>query len=165
MPADPAAEPRPALNVLKYWPPVLLMIAAMYWASTDLFSDGNTRSIIERIGLSLHPRAQEAMLLALNYLVRKLAHFAEYALLAALLFRARRGDRGARWRWRWAAYTFSLACGWALLDEFHQAFTRTRGSSIYDSMLDAAGALVMLTAIALFYARKSPEPRRAASQT
>jgi VanZ family protein len=158
------AEPRLAIKVLKYWLPVLFMIGAMYYASTDVFSGDNTRNVIERIVLWFKPHTREYTLIKINYIVRKLAHFTEYAVLAALLFRAFRADSGVRWRWRWAAYSFNIAFGWALLDEFHQTFTHTRGGSFYDSLLDTTGALFMLTVIALFNSRKKSEVRSQKSE-
>jgi VanZ family protein len=136
----------------------------MYYASTDIFSGENTRSVVERIVLWLKPHTSQLTLMKINYAVRKLAHFTEYALLAALLFRAFRADSVWRWRWRWAAYTLNIAFCWALLDEFHQTLTHTRGGSIVDSLLDTSGALFMLTVIALFNARKKPEIRSQPSE-
>jgi len=139
-----------ATKIVRYWLPVLLMIGAMYYASTDIFSGENTRNVIERIVLWLRPHTSERALLKINYIARKMAHFTEYAILAALLFRAFRADSISRWRLRWAVYSFAVAVSWALLDEFHQRFTRTRGGSIYDSLLDSSGALFMLAVIAIF---------------
>lgn len=153
------AESSLTTRVLKYWLPVLFMIGAMYYASTDVFSGENTRNIVERIVLWFKPHTHEHTLMKINYLVRKLAHFTEYAVLAALLFRAFRADSRLGWRWRWAAYSFGMALIWALLDEFHQTFTHTRGGSIYDSLLDTSGALFMLTVIALVNYRKKSEVR------
>ena len=144
------AESSLTAKIVKYWLPVLLMIGVMYYASTDVFSGENTRNIIERIVLWLRPHTSERALMKINYMARKMAHFTEYAILAALLFRAFRADSIARWRLRWAAYSFAVAASWALLDEFHQRFTRTRGGSIYDSLLDSSGALFMLVVIGLF---------------
>ena len=148
-----------ATRVIKYWLPVLFMIGAMYYASTDVFSGDNTRNVIEKIVLWLRPHTSAHALMKINYFVRKTAHFTEYAILAALLFRAFRADSILRWRLRWAAYSFLMALGWALLDEFHQRFTRTRGGSIYDSLLDSSGALFMLVMIALFNFRKKSKAR------
>ncbi|MFL6216269.1 MAG: VanZ family protein [Blastocatellia bacterium] len=141
------AESSLTARVLKYWLPVLFMIGAMYYASTDVFSGDNTRNVIERVVLWFRPHTREHTLVTINYIARKLAHFTEYAVLAALLFRAFRADSAWRWRWRWAAYSFGIALSWALLDEFHQTFTHTRGGSIYDSLLDTSGAIVMLALI------------------
>jgi len=128
------------------------------------FPAENTRNVVERIVLWLKPHASPHTLLKINYAVRKLAHFTEYALLAALLFRAFRADSIFRWRWRWAAYTLGIVFGWALLDELHQTFTHSRGGSIYDSLLDTSGALFMLTVIGLFHSRKKPEIRTAGNR-
>ena len=149
-----------AAKIVKYWLPVLFMIGAMYYASTDIFSGENTRNVIEKIVLWLRPHTSDHALMKINYVARKMAHFTEYAILAALLFRAFRADSIARWRWRWAAYSFAVAATWALMDEFHQRFTRTRGGSIYDTLLDCSGALVMLALIALFNLRKESAGRR-----
>jgi len=148
------AESSLTVRVLKYWLPVLFMIGAMYYASTDVFSGDNTRNVIEKIVLWFKPHTREHTLAQINYVVRKLAHFTEYAVLAALLFRAFRADSARRWGWRWAAYSFGIALGWALLDEFHQTFTHTRGGSIYDSLLDTSGAVVMIFFIWLVNMRK-----------
>lgn len=150
-----------ATRVLRYWLPVLFMIGVMYYASTDVFSGDNTRGIIERLVLWLRPHTSAHGLMKINYIVRKMAHFAEYAVLAGLLFRAFRADSIMRWRTRWAACSFAVAASWALLDELHQSFTLTRGGSIYDSLLDSAGALFMLVMIALFTRRKSFRPNHA----
>lgn len=149
------AESSLSTKIFRYWLPVLFMIGVMYYASTDVFSGDNTRSIIEKIVLWLRPHTGAHGLMKLNYIVRKMAHFAEYAVLAALLFRAFRADSILRWRLRWAVYSFAMAVSWALLDELHQKFTYTRGGSIYDSLLDSSGALFMLIMIAFFTHRRS----------
>ena len=150
----PTAQSSLATRIVKYWLPVLIMIGAMYYASTDIFSGENTRGVIEKLVLWLRPHTSERGLMKINYLVRKAAHFIEYAVLAALLFRAFRADSFMRWRLRWALYSFLIIICWALLDEYHQSFTHTRGGSIRDSMLDCSGALFMLTVIALFNRRR-----------
>src|ERR1051325_11435914 len=143
-----------ATKIVKYWLPVLVMIGAMYYASTDMFSGENTRGVIEKLVLWLRPHTTERALMKVNYFVRKAAHFIEYAILAALLFRAFRADSFRRWQLSWALYSFLTVVCWALLDEYHQSFTHTRGASIRDSMLDCSGALFMLVVIALFNRRK-----------
>ncbi len=143
-----------AYRVIKYWLPVVLMMSAMYYMSTDTFSGDNTRGLIEEIFAWLFSGANSATIGALNVIVRKAAHFTEYAVLAALSFRAFRADSRLRWRLGWAVYTLGIVVTWALLDEFHQAHTRTRGASIYDSMLDTAGGLFMLIAIAVYNRRR-----------
>jgi VanZ family protein len=50
-----------------------------------------------------------------------------------------------------------FSVSWALLDELHQTFTRTRGGSIWDSLLDSSGALFMLIAISIVARRPGIE--------
>lgn len=136
-------------RVARYWLPVIVMLAAMYYFSTDLFSGENTRSIVETILGWLVADPTPRMISRANYLTRKAAHFIEYAVLAALLFRAFRADSALRWRLRWAAASMCIAVAWAFLDEYHQAFTIRRGGSVHDALLDASGGLFALIVIAI----------------
>lgn len=122
----------------------------MYWFSTDDFWGENTRGIIATILSRFRYHPEGRFLLAINYIVRKCAHFTEYAVLAALLLRAYRADSPDRWRWKWALYSLAVVVGWAILDEWHQTFTHTRGGSIWDSLLDASGGSFSLAIIGLF---------------
>jgi len=136
-------------RIVKYWIPVLIMLGAMYYFSTDVFSGENTRSLIEVIlgWFGQHPNSHS--LYKINHVVRKCAHFVEYAILAVLVFRAFRADSPLRWKLAWSFYSFAIVVCWSLLDEYHQHFTHSRGASIYDSMLDAGGGLTALIVIAL----------------
>ncbi|MBI5304648.1 MAG: VanZ family protein [Chloroflexi bacterium] len=70
------------------------------------------------------------------YLSRKLGHFTEFAILAALLRRATRPRAG------WLA--FALASVYAASDEWHQSFVPGRDMLFTDWVIDSAGALVAL---------------------
>jgi VanZ family protein len=142
------------IKLLKYWLPVVLMVAAIYYFSTDVLSGENTRSFLEDILGWLGYTVSERTARILNYGVRKAAHFVEYALLAGLLYRAFRADSGTGWQFRWALYSFLLCAAMSLADEYHQTLTQDRVGSIKDSLLDSAGALFMLVIIRTFYKRK-----------
>lgn len=144
-----AARAPIVVRMIWYWLPVVMMFAAMYYFSTDIFSAENTRNVFEKIFLWFSPHASKRAILTFNYILRKSAHFTEYAILGALLFRAFRAGDAVRWRFKWALYSFLSSVSWALLDELHQSFTKKRGASIWDSALDSSGALVMLVAIAI----------------
>jgi VanZ family protein len=146
-----AARVPVTIRIIRYWFPVAAMLGLMYYFSTDVFSADNTRTAIDKIFLWFVPHASHHALAVLNYVVRKAAHFVEYAVLGAFLFRAFRADATARWRLKWACYSFLTAAAWALLDEFHQTLTRTRGGSLWDSLLDSSGAFFVLVAIAIVY--------------
>jgi VanZ family protein len=72
-----------------------------------------------------------------DYVLRKLAHMTEYAILAVLLRRAT-GQAG------WA---FALTVAYAASDELHQTFVRGRHGSPIDVGIDAAGALIGLAVV------------------
>jgi VanZ family protein len=67
-----------------------------------------------------------------DLVLRKLAHFAEYAILGALLLRALRREPLA----------VLLGSAYALTDEVHQAFVTGRQGSPLDWALDTAGVIL-----------------------
>jgi VanZ family protein len=146
---------------MKYWIPVALMMSLMYLFSTDLFSSEHTARIIEWIMKLFKDDAGGPDLGETNFAVRKFAHFFEYAVLAVLLFRALRAGDGRRWKISWAAFAFFILAIWSLLDEFHQTFTKTRGGSVYDSMIDSSGGLFALLLITLYCRLKARKQTRA----
>ncbi len=86
--------------------------------------------------LSLPPETQNVV----EYTLRKTGHVSEYAVLAALLFRAFRATRPLDGRirlWAWLA-----AVAYAASDEWHQSFTPSRTATPKDVAWDAAGALL-----------------------
>ena len=72
------------------------------------------------------------------FLLRKGAHFSEYALLCALWFRALREHFS---RDRALVLGVVLALGYAATDEFHQTFVGGRVGTSDDVVIDVAGAL------------------------
>ncbi|MBI4637746.1 MAG: VanZ family protein [Candidatus Rokubacteria bacterium] len=127
-----------------YWGPPVVWMAIIWLFSTDDFGGTWTEELLLPLLRWLVPDLTRAQLLAVHALLRKTAHFVEYAILAALWFRAfvhgrRLSARGAAW----VALALSLA--WALLDEAHQATTLLRTPSAVDVLIDAAGVLLALT--------------------
>jgi VanZ family protein len=79
----------------------------------------------------------------IDYLVRKAAHFTEYAILAVLIHHA----LGLVSGWsaqRRVAVAWALAVLYAASDEFHQSFVPGRGPAVTDVVIDACGALAGL---------------------
>jgi VanZ family protein len=71
-----------------------------------------------------------------DYVLRKCAHMTEYAVLAALLYRALEREVPA----------FLATVAYAATDEFHQHFVQGRHASAVDVAIDAAGATIGLLA-------------------
>jgi VanZ family protein len=137
-------------RILRYWIPVGLMLSLMYFFSTDVFSGKNTSFAINWMMKLFGEDLSRSELGQANLAVRKFAHFFEYAILAALLFRAFKAESRTAWRFSWVSYSFAIVVIWSLLDEFHQTFTTLRGGSIFDSMIDSGGGLFALLVITLF---------------
>ncbi len=146
MAKDISANPAPSIRHSKlfYWLPPILWMAAIFSFSTDVFSGENTGSLFYKIFHAIIPSLTPEQFQPIHFFIRKASHFTEYAILALALFRAFRAGSSVRWNWRWAVYALVIIAGYALLDEFHQTLTLTRGGSIYDSLLDISGGATAL---------------------
>ena len=118
--------------------PLVLWLAFIFFASSDSFSAGNTSRIIGPFVLWLFPDTSAETLATIHFIVRKLAHFTEYAILGFLAARAFRAHP------RWYLISAILIVVYALLDEYHQSFVPSRTASIYDSLIDMAGGISAL---------------------
>ncbi|MBV8856011.1 MAG: VanZ family protein [Acidobacteria bacterium] len=130
-------------------------------ASSSSFSASNTSRIIRPLLLWLFPDISEDSLNYVHFLIRKTAHFSEYALLALLAARAFRTSRREKLRRFWWLAAFALVACVSLLDEYHQSFLPSRTGTIYDSLLDMTGGAAALACAALWLARgrKKSRPR------
>ena len=77
---------------------------------------------------------------AIDLIGRKLIHFAEYALLTFLWWRALVTVTSPG---RAALFAFLLASGYAATDEYHQTFVEGRHGSPVDWAIDSAGAALV----------------------
>ena len=124
--------------------PLVAWLIFISFASSDSFSAANTSRIIGPVVLWLFPHTTPETLAVIHFIVRKIAHFTEYAILAYLAARAFRTSPQAALANRWFLVAFALVAVYALFDEYHQTYVPSRTASIYDSLLDMCGGLVML---------------------
>src|SRR5918998_5437278 len=68
--------------------PLLAWMVFIFLASTGGFSGSNTSRIIRPLLLWLFPTISEEQISQVHFITRKIAHFAEYAVLALLAARA-----------------------------------------------------------------------------
>lgn len=145
------------ISFARYWLPVILWMGAIFLVSS--------RSTL--------PGPLAARSLA-GEIFRYGAHFGEYAILAALTYRAVRnsaelealrlppravqGDstrrRGLMPQWKKCGLALAVAVGYAIFDEWHQSFVPGRQFALWDVALDAGGSVIALIAIKAFL---SPE--------
>lgn len=145
-----AAGPRGWGSRLWRYGPLVFWMGFIFFASTGNFSAPNTSRIIGPLLKWLFPAITAEELERVHFLIRKTAHFSEYALFALLAARAFSTSSQDFFRRRWALSAFALVAIYALLDEYHQSFVSTRTGTIYDSLLDMSGgacALVVLVAV------------------
>ena len=128
-------------TILWYWLPAIAWMAMVFGASTDTFSAKNTGAILHAMLVWIFGQINAASFGLLHFLVRKSAHFTEYAILSALWFRALRVHLTSLWRVRWALIGLIISLSVAILDEVHQSFVPSRTSDVRDVLLDFCGAL------------------------
>lgn len=118
---------KPRLYLGLWGPPIAAMV--VIFAFSAMPSDSSHHSLIV-------------------FILRKVAHFSEYAILTALVWRAvrARGDRTLILAW-------ALAVAYAATDEFHQTFVSGRVGTPRDVLIDAAGAAVAVLVIGRYAMR------------
>lgn len=155
---------RGVLMPLSFVPALLVMYMIFQFSSANGVQSSATSSgvclkIVNvadqqlQLGLSWEQRYHYAQ--RIEYPVRKLAHFSEYALLAATVALPLYvyGMRGV-----WLMLVAGVICvGFACGDEYHQSFVSGRSPSSRDVMIDSAGALcgIIFTRIVGFIGRKT----------
>lgn len=135
---------------LRYWLPLLVWMALIFVGSTDLMSVEHTSRIIVPFLHWLRPTVSPQTVAQVQFLVRKAAHVSEYAVLAALLYRAL-ANTILMGRALLSAAIVLLVCGfYAITDEFHQSFVPSRTASARDVVIDSVGALAGLLIVSKF---------------
>jgi VanZ family protein len=114
---------------LKYWGPAILWMGVIF-----------TLSAIPNLKTDLEQ----------DFLLRKIAHATEFAILTFLFFRALNQEKIS---FRKAlVYSTIFAVFYAFSDEFHQLFVRNRHGSPIDVGIDSIG--IFIFAIACYYKNK-----------
>ena len=126
----------------QYWLPLLLMLTAIFFFSTDSFSSDQTSRFIVPILKFLAPNLSAVQVEFWHHVVRKAAHITEYCVLGILIYRALRLDVRSPATLR--VVTVASVALVALLDEFHQSFVPSRTSSIFDVGYDCIGGVMAI---------------------
>lgn len=138
--------------------PVLAVMLAIFLFSAQNAEDssGTSGSIVKWVlsivvpGLEQMDAArQQAIRDTAEFIIRKLAHFTEFAALGFFLMLhlnelAKRVRLQRLWLWSWGLSTF-----YAATDEFHQFFVGGRAPDIRDVCIDSTGAMAGTLAMLL----------------
>ena len=139
----------------KWW-----IIAAIIWmtgifCATQLpyFTGESTSKTIEKVVDTEHksidtPSADHGVINVLNFLIRKATHFTAFGILSLLLFKSLETTRFPY------ILAWCLTSLYAMSDEYHQSFMPGRTATYKDVLIDACGALVVLTLAYLLGKRK-----------
>src|SRR5947207_10078224 len=146
-------------SFLKYWLPVLVWMVFIFIGSSDLLSAEHTSRFIGPFLRWFAFDVSNATVASIQLVIRKCAHLTEYAILAALFYRALRLHRA-----RVLGAAFVFAGLYAALDEFHQSFVASRTGSPLDVMIDCAGAMIGLVIYRLINRKSKIENRRNAAR-
>ena len=106
-------------NIIKLWFPVFLWCALIYY-------------------LSSIPSLKSDFSSDIDFILRKIAHMAEYGILTILLFRAYYKSNGFAIR-KSISFAIIFALTYALADEYHQSFVFGRQGSLNDVFIDGLG--------------------------
>jgi VanZ family protein len=117
------------------------------------FTGESTRSVIEvaveKLNINHLLEDQQQFVKNANKIVRKLAHFTFFGVLAILLWKflpVKRYKFFVAWM---------LTTIFAISDEWHQSFQPNRTPTINDVFIDSVGALVLLGVVAVIEKRRS----------
>lgn len=136
-------------RLCKYWLPLVLWITVIFGASTHLGAPSNTSYFFRPIMHWLFPNMSEERVELIHHIVRKTAHFTEYAVLGFLSWRVVLLEPAFR------AFSLRRRCWFVLLfcmlyastDEFHQRFVPDRQPAVQDVLLDTCGSGFALMAV------------------
>lgn len=120
--------------------PLVLWIVVILLLGSGPGSMAQTSRIIGPLLEFLFPSSSPETRLFIHAVIRKSAHFIEYAILALLAVRALTLSSGAVKRYRFVLGLIVVAVV-ASLDEFNQSFLASRTSSSWDVLLDMTGGL------------------------
>ena len=132
---------------------MVLLMVAIFIVSSDLGSADNTRpvlaSIVRRFLPWLALRMTTEMIDVTDFIIRKIAHVTEYAVLCLLVSRSVGVKVMASIRERLVPAGISSL--YALSDEFHQSFVPSRGATYTDVMWDTLGAIFGATILQVIH--------------
>ena len=148
----------------EYWVPVFIWLGIIFAGSTAIFSAEQTSRYLVPFLRWLDPQISASTIAAIHFGLRKLGHLTEYAILAALVWRALRSLKTIGAKISWAFVGAWIACGIvAVSDEFHQSLVPSRTSGLGDMIIDVNGALIGLAISWIVAARRNNQQSKIAN--
>ena len=137
-------------RVWRAWLALLVYIALIWVFSGESFSAASTSGLLAPLLRWLYPDISQEAIVRVHFFARKAAHLTEYALLAALAFRALRLSLDVS-----TPRVIALALGLVILvaggDELRQSYLAARTGSPVDVAINLAGGALGVGLIVVFY--------------
>ncbi|MFN2502187.1 MAG: VanZ family protein [Pyrinomonadaceae bacterium] len=140
--------------------PLLFWIAVIFYLSSSQGSMEQTSRFIGPFLKWLFPAAPPETLEYYHGFVRKLAHFAVYAVLSLLAVRAFYGSSAQALRSRWGLAAIFVVLSVAVMDEINQSQNPLRTGSPFDVVIDLTGGAF---AILFFWLLSGRRPKKVRS--
>ena len=137
------------------WVPVVAWMLLIFTGSTDILSAEQTSRFLVPFLCWIDPHIALKTIAHINIALRKLGHVTEYAILAALLWRAPRATLTWASSLSIAGIALITSALFAISDEFHQSFVPSRTPSENDVLIDICGAIIGIAICWAFARRKS----------
>ncbi len=112
-------------KIINYWLPPIIWMFLIF-----ILSSRQSISVADRY--------------IINFLLFKLLHIIEYAILYLLVFRAFNNKKGKKIHY---LMPFIISFSYAAIDEIHQSFVPTREGKIRDVLIDTIGIVLMYSYI------------------
>jgi VanZ family protein len=123
------------------WLAVVLWMGLIFIMSAQSNSGEQSGALAKLVFQVLGGEPSPDQLMSVHHLMRKAAHFSEYAILVGLMAWAQPG-----FTWKRAALSWGFATLYAASDEWHQSFVPNRGPAPLDVLIDSTGALAGVVA-------------------
>ncbi len=138
--------------------PLFLWIGVILFLSSGQASMSQTSRFVRPLLEFLFPNTAEEMLVIYHGYIRKLAHFAEYAVLGFWASRAFINSNKCFLRRYWYILAFLVVIFIATTDEFNQSLNPARTGSLYDVLLDCSGGITLIFVYYLLTVKKNNVP-------
>jgi len=139
--------------------PLFIWLGVIFVGSTEVMSAEQTSRFLVPFLRWLDPQISFATIAAIHFALRKLGHLTEYAIFAALLWRALRCGTCLQAKMSILFLLAWLAAAiFAVTDEFHQSFVPSRTASPIDIMIDICGAMIGLIICMMFATQGRSRP-------
>jgi VanZ family protein len=155
-------------SLLRYWVPLMVWMVIIFSASADAQSAQRTSRFLEPFLRWLNPDVSAETIEFVRWAIRKMAHLAEYAVLAWLAWRALRKPRRndpRPWSWKIAGAALGIVVLYAATDEIHQTFVPNRTGALRDVCIDMLGGTLGLLALWCWHRFRTRRCARNEAQT